>query len=93
MVTKNSYLSQRVRAARGKESLRDFSKKCGISHAFLRSIETGISNRGKPLNITIYTLAKLVNSGVEIDYGLLIEACLHEDKSFVIAGSDPQSPD
>ena len=78
MNSENSYLSQKVREARGKQSLREFGQKCGISHAYLAKIERGIS-RGTPVRITVHTLAKLVNGGVEIDYDYLISVSLNQN--------------
>lgn len=79
----NRYLSQKLREARGGQSLRDFGQKCGISHAYLAKIEIGVS-RGNPVRITVRTLAKLVQGGVKIDYDYLIAASLYE-------GDNPQS--
>ena len=72
MENKNKYLSQQVREARGSQSLRQFAEKCGVSPAYLQKIERGISTRGKPLSITLCTLAKLMRGGVEIDYERLM---------------------
>ena len=36
----NNELGEKIRKARGDLSLRDFAKKCGISHTHLDSIET-----------------------------------------------------
>ena len=78
-----SYVSQRVREVRGNQSLRDFSKKCGLSHAYLRKIEHGIS-RGKPLSITLSTLGKLMRAGVIKDYDRLIAAILSEGSTSTV---------
>ena len=78
MDDESRYISQKVREARGSQSLRQFSQKCGISHAYLAKIERGIS-RGSPVHVTIYTLAKLVNAGVEIDYDQLMAASLQKN--------------
>jgi transcriptional regulator with XRE-family HTH domain len=49
-----------IRHARGELSLRDFAKKCGISHTHLDSIEKGYDPRtGKPVSISFDTLNKL----------------------------------
>jgi len=77
MITESIYLSQKVREARGSQSLRDFSQKCGISHAYLGKIEKG-SSRGAPVRVTVHTLAKLINSGVEIDCDQLIAISLNK---------------
>ena len=77
MTDESRYLSQKLKEARGKQSLRQFSQKCGISHAYLAKIERGLY-RGKPISVSVHTLAKLVNSGIEIDYEQLIAASLHE---------------
>ena len=73
----SGYLSQKVREARGEQTLRQFAQKCGLSPAYIQKIERGIS-RGKPCSITVLTLARLVNSGVEIDYNQLMTASLSE---------------
>jgi len=75
MITESSYLSQQVKEARGNQSLRQFSQKCKISHAHLAKIERGLS-RGKPFSVSVHILAKLINSGVEIDYNYLISVSL-----------------
>ena len=80
MNAENRYLSQKLREARGGQSFRDFSQKCGISHAYLANIERGTS-RGSPVRITIHTLAKLVQAGIKIDYDYLIAASLGKEDS------------
>lgn len=66
----NSLLGKRIRSARGDLSLREFAKKCGISHTHLDSIEKGVDPRtGKPVSVSMDTLAKLsIGSGLSIDY-------------------------
>ena len=78
MNAESRYLAQKVREARGSQSLREFGRKCGFSHAYIAKIERGTS-RGKPFSVPIHTLAKLVNSGVEIDYEQLISASLQQN--------------
>jgi len=74
----NSYLSQQVKEARGQESFRQFSVKCGISPTYLIQIE-GVSYRGKPISITLETLTKLIRAGVKIDYDKLVAASVPEE--------------
>ena len=78
MTDMNTYLSQKVREARGGQSYRQFAPKCGLSYTYLQRIEEGISARGKPISITLCTLAKLVQGGVEIDYEQLMAARMCE---------------
>lgn len=87
MITESTYLSQKVREARGSRSLRDFSQKCGLSHAYLEKIEKGIS-RGTPVRVTVHTLAKLINGGVEIDYDELIAVSLNKNHNRGDCGSE-----
>lgn len=63
-------LGKRVRAARGDLSLREFAKKCEISHTHLDSIEKGIDPRtGKSVIVSIDTLEKLASGiGCSIEY-------------------------
>lgn len=52
-----------IRKYRGKQSLREFAKKCGISHTHLDSIEKGIDPRsGKSVRVTIDTLEKIAKA-------------------------------
>lgn len=66
----NIKLGERVRAARGELSLREFAKKCGISHTHLDSIEKGYDPRtGNPVRISMDALAKLsLGTGYSIYY-------------------------
>lgn len=58
-----------IRQARGSLSLRDFAKKCGISHTHLDSIEKGYDPRtGKPVQVSVKTLKKISNgSGIPLE--------------------------
>ena len=52
-----------IRKYRGNQSLREFAKKCGISHTHLDSIEKGIDPRsGKSVRVTIDTLEKIAKA-------------------------------
>lgn len=52
-----------IKKYRGNLSLRDFAKKCDISHSHLDSIEKGIDPRnGKPVRVTLDTLTKIANA-------------------------------
>lgn len=56
-------LGEFIRQYRGKQSLREFASKCGISHTHLDSIEKGIDPRsGKAVRITIDTLKKIAKA-------------------------------
>ena len=88
MNAENRYLSQKLREARGGQSLRDFSQKCGLSHAYLAKIERGVS-RGSPVRITVHTLAKLIQAGVKIDCNYLLAASLHENDANIGRPSVP----
>lgn len=53
----NNELGEKIRKARGDLSLRDFAKKCGISHTHLDSIEKGYDPRtGKPVKVSLETI-------------------------------------
>lgn len=80
MKDSNRYLSQKVREARGNRSLRQFSEKCGVSHAYLQKLEQGVSHRGLPICITLQTLDKLVQGGAEIDYEQLMAIIRQENQ-------------
>ena len=57
-----------VRRLRGEMSLRDFAKKCDISHTTIDNIEKGYDQRtGKPAQVKVATLQKIaIACGVEI---------------------------
>ena len=59
-----------VRKLRGSVSLREFAKKCDMSHTTIDNIEKGIDFRtGKPTQIKITTLQKIASAcGVPIAY-------------------------
>ena len=59
-----------VRQLRGDMSLRDFAKKCGMSHTTIDNIEKGEDFRtGKPVQIKITTLQKIADAcNVPITY-------------------------
>lgn len=61
-------LGELIRNLRGKESLRDASKRIGISHTYLDTIEKGYDKRsGKHVNPTPETL-KLISKAYNYDY-------------------------
>ncbi len=61
-------LNEIIRELRGKESLRDASKRIGISHTYLDTIEKGHDKRsGKPVNPTPETL-KLISKAYRYPY-------------------------
>lgn len=59
-----------VRELRGSVSLREFAKKCDMSHTTVDNIEKGVDFRtGKPTQIKITTLQKIASAcGVPITY-------------------------
>ncbi len=69
-IKSNETLGTIIRKARGDLSLRDFAKKCEISHTHLDSIEKGYDPRtGKRVSITLDTLSKLSKAtGYSISY-------------------------
>lgn len=70
-----NYIGEYIRKYRGDMSLREFAKKCDISHTHLDSIEKGIDPRtGKPVRITVETLKKIAKTmGMSIN-DLLIQS-------------------
>lgn len=74
----NNKLGNKIREARGDLSLRDFAKKCGISHTHLDSIEKGYDPRtGKPVKVSLDTIKKL-SAGTGIPLHNLIDYDLNE---------------
>ncbi len=71
-------LNEIIRELRGKESLRDASKRIGISHTYLDTIEKGHDKRsGKPINPTPETL-KLISKAYNYPY---IEGTIESDET------------
>ncbi len=70
-----NYIGEYIKKFRGNMSLRDFAKKCDISHTHLDSIEKGYDPRtGKPVRVTVDTLKKIANAmGMSIN-DLLIQS-------------------
>lgn len=70
-----NYIGEYIKKYRGDMSLREFAKKCDISHTHLDSIEKGIDPRtGKPVRITVDTLKKIAKTmGMSIN-DLLIKS-------------------
>lgn len=63
MLSIKNNLGSYIRKYRGSQSLREFAKKCGISHTHLDSIEKGIDPRsGKSVRVTIDTLEKIAKA-------------------------------
>ncbi|QBK26707.1 helix-turn-helix domain-containing protein [Ureibacillus thermophilus] len=61
-------LGEYLKKLRGKESLREASKRIGISHTYLDTIEKGYDKRsGKPVKPTPETL-KLIADGYHVSY-------------------------
>lgn len=72
-------LGKLLRELRGKESLRDASKRIGISHTYLDTIEKGFDKRsGKPVNPTPETL-KLLSVAYNYSYNELMKAAGYLD--------------
>lgn len=66
-------LGEYLKKLRGKESLREASKRIGISHTYLDTIEKGYDKRsGKPVKPTPETL-KLIADGYHVSYEDLME--------------------
>lgn len=58
-----NYIGDFIKQYRGETSLRDFAKKCDISHTHLDSIEKGYDPRtGKPIRVTVETLKKIAKA-------------------------------
>ena len=52
-----------IRKLRGDLSLRDFAKKCELSHTTIDNLEKGIDHRtGKPTQVKIATLQKIADA-------------------------------
>ena len=52
-----------IRKLRGNQSLRDFAKKCDISHTTIDNLEKGIDHRtGKPTQVKVTTLQKIADA-------------------------------
>ena len=66
------YISKIVREVRGDLSLRNFSAKTGLSHAYLQRIEDSAS-KGRPISITLSTLSKLIHAGIITNPDQLME--------------------
>ncbi|WP_425057659.1 hypothetical protein SCACP_21790 [Sporomusa carbonis] len=76
-------LGEFVRTTRGKRSLREFAKQCGISHTHLDSIEKGYDPRtGKKVSLTIETLEKLAK-GLNTDTDFLVKLSLDSDNGVI----------
>lgn len=68
-----STLGEFIKELRGKESLRDASKRIGISHTYLDTIEKGFDKRsGKHVNPTPETL-KLISKAYNCNYKELMQ--------------------
>jgi transcriptional regulator with XRE-family HTH domain len=87
-----SEISELLKKLRGKDSLREASKKTGISHNYISIIEKGVDPRtGSPVNVTPETL-KSYSKGYHYDYETLMIVAGHieakkEEKGFL---TDPQ---
>lgn len=72
-----SDISALLKKLRGKDSLREASKKTGISHNYISIIEKGVDPRtGTPINITPDTL-KAYSKGYHYDYEELMKVAGH----------------
>lgn len=85
-------LGELLKELRGKESLRDASKRIGISHTYLDTIEKGFDKRsGKHVNPTPETL-KLLSNAYNYDYEKLMIHAGYLDKEeaeFQAFSNDP----
>ena len=63
-------IGQQIKNLRGNTSLRDFAKKCDISHTTIDNLEKGVDFRtGKPVQAKIATLQKIADAcGVPLSY-------------------------
>ncbi len=66
----NNILGERLRAARGDMSIREFAKKCNISPPQLEALENGTATEaGKPFTISLSALVDLsLGAGLSLDY-------------------------
>lgn len=72
-----SDISALLKKLRGRDSLREASKKTGISHNYISIIEKGVDPRtGTPINITPDTL-KSYSKGYHYDYEELMKVAGH----------------
>lgn len=87
-------LGELIKSLRGKESLRDASKRIGISHTYLDTIEKGYDKRsGKHVNPTPETL-KLIAKAYHYNYeDLMIKAGYLEDNKNNNIDNDAMSKD
>lgn len=68
-------IGEYIKNYRGDISLREFAKKCNISHTHLDSIEKGYDPRtGKPVSVTVETLKKIAKAMNMTINDLLIES-------------------
>lgn len=58
-----NYLGELIKELRGTMSLREFGKKCDVSHTHIDSIEKGVDPRtGKTVNVTVEMLSKIAKA-------------------------------
>lgn len=82
MLNIKNNLGNFIHEYRGKQSLREFAAKCGISHTHLDSIEKGTDYRsGKPVRVTVDTLEKIAKAMNMSVNELLIESGEVEESS------------
>ena len=56
-------IGEKIRQLRGDLSLRDFAKKCDISHTTIDTLEKGVDFRtGKPTQVKVTTLQKIADA-------------------------------
>lgn len=56
-------IGEAIRTLRGDLSLREFAKKCDVSHTTIDNIEKGVDFRtGKPVQIKMATIEKIANA-------------------------------
>lgn len=81
-------LGEILKSLRGKESLRDASKRIGISHTYLDTIEKGYDKRsGKPVKPTPDTL-KLISKAYDCSYEELMKVA-----GYIEDDSNKKEPD
>lgn len=86
-------IGQLIRRLRGTDSLRDFAKKCNVSHTTIDNIEKGVDFRtGKPVQIKIATLEKIATA-TNTPVSFFLEENSFADVNAVPNKKDTATPD
>lgn len=84
-------LGELLKELRGKESLRDASKRIGISHTYLDTVEKGFDKRsGKVVNPTPETL-KLISKAYSYDYEKLMTLAGYLESDKIISSEQEEA--